>query len=60
MRVCQDGAQFYSEDSGELVYTSPQHVTDIYDMRGAELARVDFLAYALAELGLSAHQIEFC
>lgn len=40
--VLQDGAQFYNEETGELVAEFPHLVAHDYDMEGATLARETF------------------
>lgn len=58
MSVYQDGATFYDDATGNVIFTSSIRVTD-FDLNAAELARVEFFAFAFRELGIPAHRIEF-
>jgi hypothetical protein len=42
--ICQDGANFYNDWTGQLLFTSPRPVG--ISLERAKLARLDFLRYA--------------
>ncbi len=46
-RIIQDGPRFYDDDSGQVVFTTPNRVKD-FDLRAAQDARLQFERWANA------------